>query len=164
MRRQRGKYDYSAKFCKGNYSSVAAGASTIKPPAPSPPPIYLILRHKQARKCGHICHNTHLYIKYIRTHQNKPAHLHLALSFRLCRTCTNPSLRPPPSLEKHRQAPSPSDTDPHMISPQCSERSGRSCSRRGNSVSVCSTEKKGGEDRSKKCVCVCVRRWCVNLT
>lgn len=131
---------------------------------PPPPPIYLILRHKQARKCGHICHNTHLYIKYIRTHQNKPAHLHLALSFRLCRTCTNPSLRPPPSLEKHRQAPSPSDTDPHMISPQCSERSGRSCSRRGNSVSVCSTEKKGGEDRSKKCVCVCVRRWCVNLT
>lgn len=26
-----GKCDYSAKFCKGNYSSVAAGASTITP-------------------------------------------------------------------------------------------------------------------------------------
>ncbi len=109
VRRQRGKRDYSAKFCEGNYSSVAAGASTIT----SLPP-----RHKQARKRGHICLSTHLYMKYIRMHQNKLARLHL-LFFPL-RVSHAQSLPYIPAIPGKTQAAwSPGDTDPHMISPQC---------------------------------------------
>ena len=86
----------------------------------------------------------------IHTHVSKQANaVAPALCFCLC--FTNPPLHSPPSLERKREkkkkeaAQSPGDTDPHMISPQCIRQAGRGCSRRGNSVSVCSTEKREGK-------------------
>lgn len=136
MRRQQGKCDYSAKFCKGNYSSVAAGASTITPLSSSG-----ISRHANVDTYA----ATHTCVHKIHTHASKQArtvapalfpsvfHMHKS----------SPTSLPPPGkntgstiTQRHRSA--------HDLATM-QQAGGRSCSRRGNSVSVCSTEKREGK-------------------
>ena len=140
------KCDYSAKFCEGIYSSVAAGASTIAPAAPLAP----ILRHKQARQHGRICHNTHLYVKYIRAYQNKLARSHL-LFVSVCVSHSQilpciPAVAGKKERGKKKKRGS-TITQRHRSAHDLAtmQQAGRSCSRRGNSVSVCSTEKREGK-------------------
>lgn len=84
-------------------------------------------------------HKIHMQNEHTRIKTSLPSH-----------TCSFFFLSPSPlhPWKDTSKAQSLSDTDLHMISPQCSMQAGRSCSRRGNSVSVCSTEKREGKARS----------------
>lgn len=124
----RGSAIIQLNSARENYSSVVAGASTIPPPQginsqtqtwthmPQHTPVHKIHTHASKQACT-IAPALISFVSLAHTHKKK----------------------------KTQTAQSPSDTDPHMISPRCSEQAGRNCSRRGNSVSVCSTEKREGK-------------------